>query len=119
MARKLDVKSGQSARGEWAKQEFIVEFEDGKFTSQAVFNVWGQDRVEDLRKYNVGDKVKVAFSVSSREYNGRWYTDLRAYRITSEGQAAPQQPTYATGPVPPAPTIDDMPADKQGDDLPF
>ena len=76
LAQKLPVQSGSSARGPWAKQEFILEYPDGNFTAKACFTAWGQEKVQDLGKYQVGDKVKVSFNLKSREYNGRWYNDL-------------------------------------------
>ncbi len=112
IAQKLNVQSGRSARGEWSKQEFILEFQDGNFTSNAVFSVWGEDKVKDLEAYEIGRQVKVSFGISSREYNGRWYTDLRAWRIQVTGQEA-------VGTVP-APTLNDMPDEQpDSDDLPF
>ena len=77
LAQKLPVQSGSSARGPWTKQEFILEFPDGNFTAKACFLAWGQEKVQDLGKYQVGDKVKVSFNLKSREYNGRWYNDLQ------------------------------------------
>jgi hypothetical protein len=62
-------------------------------------NVWGEDKVRELDKYQVGDKVKVSFNLSAREYNGRWYNDIRAWRIEPAGAA----PAAAPSPVPPAP----------------
>ena len=124
--QKLGVQSGTSARGAWAKQEFILEFPDGNYTSQACFTAWGQDKVQELDKYQAGDRVKVSFNLKSREYNGRWYNDLQIWRIAPAGAdvaqqpaaapAAPQAPSYQT---PPAPSLDDMPADTPEDDLPF
>jgi len=127
--QKLGVQSGTSARGTWAKQEFILDFPDGNFTSQACFTAWGQDKVQELDKYQVGDTVKVSFNLKSREYNGRWYNDLQIWRISPAGQGAPASaPAYeapqapAAAPAPafeaPAPTLEDMPAD-ESDDLPF
>ena len=81
IVRKLNVQSGTSARGAWSKQEFIFEYQEGNFPSQVCFNVWGDDKVRELEKYQVGDKVKVSFNLSAREYNGRWYNDIRAWRI--------------------------------------
>ena len=75
LAQKLPVQSGSSARGPWAKQEFVLEFPDGNFTAKACFTAWGQEKVQDLDKYQVGDKVKVSFNLKSREYNGRWYNE--------------------------------------------
>ena len=130
LAQKLPVQSGNSARGPWAKQEFILEYPDGNFTAKACFTAWGQDKVQDLGKYQVGDKVKVSFNLKSREYNGRWYNDL-IWKIAPAGAqpAAPaQQPAPQAKPAPqaaawqqaPAPTLEDMPADSEGaEDLPF
>lgn len=92
--RKLGVQSGTSARGEWSKQEFIVEYQEGNYPSQVCLNVWGPDKVKELEKYQIGDKVKVSFNINSREYNNRWYTDLRAWKIEAE---APAPENYTTG----------------------
>jgi hypothetical protein len=133
LRQKLGVQQGTSARGPWAKQEFILEFPDGNFTSQACFTAFGQDKVAELDKYQVGDRIKVSFNIRGREFNGRWYTDLQIWRISPAGQAtaAPAAPASAPsyGPAPaysaapasdiPAPTLDDMPADAPEDDLPF
>ena len=131
LAQKLPVQSGNSARGPWAKQEFILEYPDGNFTAKACFTAWGQDKVQDLGKYQVGDKVKVSFNLKSREYNGRWYNDLQIWKIAPAGaqpaapaqQPAPQAklaPQAAAWQQAPAPTLEDMPADSEGaEDLPF
>lgn len=131
LAQKLPVQSGNSARGPWAKQEFILEYPDGNFTAKACFTAWGQDKVQDLGKYQVGDKVKVSFNLKSREYNGRWYNDLQIWKIAPAGAqpaATVQQPAPQAKPAPqaaawqqaPAPTLEDMPADSEGaEDLPF
>ena len=116
--QKMGVQSGTSARGPWAKQEFVVDFPDGNFTSQACFTAWGQDKVQELDKYQVGDRVKVSFNLKSREFNGRWYNDLQIWRIAPAGETQPAAPAYA-GNQAPAPTLDDMPADTSDDDMPF
>lgn len=127
LSQKMPVASGTSARGPWAKQEFILEFPDGNFTAKACFTAWGQEKVQDLEKYQVGDKVKVSFNLKSREYNGRWYNDLQIWKIAPAGsqpapapvQAAPAQAAPAF-PQAPAPTLEDMPADSDAEeDLPF
>ena len=102
ISQKLPVQSGNSARGPWAKQEFILEFPDGNFTAKACFTAWGQEKVQDLAKYQVGDKVKVSFNLKSREYNGRWYNDLQIWKIAPAG-AQPAQPAQPAAPVQTAP----------------
>ncbi len=110
--RKLMVQKGTSARGEWAKQEFVIEFQEGNFPSQACFSVWGEDKLKELDKYQLGDKVKVSFNISSREYNNKWYTDLRAWRIETETPQQQDMPPQA-----PPPAVADEPLSE--DDLPF
>ena len=120
--QKMGVQSGTSARGAWAKQEFVVDFPDGNYTSQACFTAWGQDKVQELDKYQVGDRVKVSFNLKSRDFNGRWYNDLQIWRISPAGAAQPAAPAptpAAPAPVAPAPTLDDMPGEDAQDDLPF
>lgn len=135
--QKLGEQSGSSARGAWVKQEFLLEYPDGNFTAQVCLTAFGQDKVQELQKYQVGDRVKVSFNLRSREFNGRWYTDISIWRIAPAGAVAPQAdasqpqapayqpaaPAYQSAPAAPqapaydtpAPSIDDMP----GDDLPF
>ena len=129
--RKLNVQTGVSARGNWSKQEFIVEYQEGSFPTQACFNVWGEDKVKDMERFQIGDQVKVSFNINSREYNGRWYTDLRAWRIeASSGQSqagypAQQPPVQGAAPAgapaqqAPMPPAADMPDTGDDDDLPF
>lgn len=118
IARKLNVQTGTSARGAWSKQEFIFEYQEGNFPAQVCMNVWGEDKVRELEKYQVGDKVKVSFNLSAREYNGRWYNDVRAWRIEPVGKA-PAAPAVPPAPVAPPPSevpgFDSM----SEDDLPF
>ena len=85
---KLPVQTGTSARGPWSKQEFVIEYQEGNYPTQVCFNVWGDDKVKDLEKFQAGETVKVSFNLSSREYNGRWYSDIRAWRIEHAGEAA-------------------------------
>ena len=118
IARKLNVQTGTSARGSWAKQEFIFEYQEGNFPSQVCMNVWGDDKVKELEKYQVGDKVKVSFNLNSREYNGRWYTDVRAWRIEPAG-ALPAQTEAHLQQSAPLPSADDMSSPLSDDDLPF
>lgn len=114
--QKLSRQSGQSARGAWEKQEFILEYQDGNYPADVMVTAFGSDKVADLDRYQVGDPVKVSFNLRAREYNGRWYNDVRLWKIAPAGQNAAQQPPVQQAP---APTLDDMPADIPENDLPF
>lgn len=77
----LPVTEGTSKNGPWKKQEFVIEVTEGKFPKQIHMNVWGADKVDDFKKYKIGDMLTCSLDISSREYNGRWYSDIRAWKI--------------------------------------
>ena len=126
---KLTPRSGSSARGGWTSQDSVAEYQDGNYPADACITAFGDEKVRDLDRFQVGDAVKVSFNVRAREFNGRWYNDLRMWRISAPGAApaagasAPAASGYApaAGPAPmaPPPSFDDMPAAGPEDDLPF
>lgn len=75
----------KSGNGEWKKQEFVIETQS-QYPKKVLFSLWG-DKTEQINGLQAGDDVKVSFDPESREYNGRWYTDLRAWRV-ERGAAA-------------------------------
>lgn len=115
--RILPLQSGTSARGQWQKQEVVFELPD-EFSRKVCVTFFG-DRAQDAASLQVGDKLNVSVNIESREYNGRWYTDVRAWRIQ---KVQPEQPAAAPIPdLPPFETAEPaMPAGgDQFDDLPF
>ena len=68
----LAVKSGQSANGEWRKQEYVLET-DSQYPKKICFMAWG-DKID---QFNIkqGESLAVSIDLESREYSGRWYTD--------------------------------------------
>jgi len=82
----LKVEKGvaKSSGNEWQKQTLIVTNNEGYEGKEQLFafEVFGQESVENLSKYNkVGDSVVVKFNIKSNEFNGRYYTSLQAWRI--------------------------------------
>lgn len=108
---KLAVQSGESSRGPWKRQEFILEYQEGNYPTQVCINVWGEEKVNELERYAVGSDVKVSINLSSREYNGRWYSEIRAWRIdmASETANAPQAQTAASQATTTTPTTTPAP----------
>ena len=78
----LEVKSGQSANGEWRKQEYILETET-EYPKKICFMAWG-DKID---QFNIqqGENLAVSVDLESREYNGRWYTDVKAWKVSRGG----------------------------------
>ena len=79
----LPEKSGTSARGTWRKQEYILEI-PGDYPKSVCFMAWG-DRIDKF-KIQEGQELTVSIDLESREYNGRWYTDVKAWRVAPAGQ---------------------------------
>lgn len=119
---------GESQRGPWVRGGFVIETDD-TFPRQVAFTLFGEDRLAMLATLPMNSPVIVTFSPESREYNERWYTDLRCIRVVPAGAMpqAPAQgaPTMAAAPAPApaaAPTpfaSQPAPAPEGEDDLPF
>ncbi len=126
LIQKLALQSGVGKSGSnWQKQEFVIETTDSQYPQKICASLWG-DKVDMLNSFNIGVTVVVSFDISSREYNGKWYTDVRAWKIALAGQpqgtaAEPSQPAAATLPetAPEITTFTDTAAEDSADDLPF
>jgi len=80
----LPEESGTSSHSNWRKREFILTTE-GNYPKQICMVQWGDsiDKVE----IGVGEKITASIDIASREYNGRWYTDIKAWKIEQEAAA--------------------------------
>jgi hypothetical protein len=84
----LPLQTGTGRNGQWKKQEMIVET-DGQYPKKICISVWG-DKIND-DQLKIGNRLKIDFDVESREFNGRWYTDVKAWKVEVEaaGSGAP------------------------------
>jgi len=110
----LKPESGVSRAGkEWKKQEFVIETEE-QFPRKVCFTLFN-DKVSLVDGLSAGDEVEVAFNVESREFNGKWYHNINAWKI--------EKPTEENMPEPPPEfSIQDIPPEPEDDaanDLPF
>jgi hypothetical protein len=104
----LPLQTGQGKNGTWKKQELILETGDA-YPKKVCIAVWG-DKI-DMSSHKPGDEVEVSFDVESREYNGRWYTDVKAWKITGKQKQGAQQAASSAA--------DDFTPSVAEDDLPF
>lgn len=114
----LERRSGVSANGtNWTSQDFVIEI-PGQYPQSAVFNVYG-DRVQ-LDQYQIGENIKVSFDIRGREYQGKWYNTLNAWKIERIGATAPAAPQGAApaGQTAPSGPAEQPQAEAEGD-LPF
>lgn len=80
----LPKQTGEGKNGTWEKQDYILETQ-AQYPKKVCFSVWGVK----IAQYNIqmGEFVSLGVDVESREYNGRWYTDLRAWKVDRPGAA--------------------------------
>jgi hypothetical protein len=124
-----NLTEGTSARGPWRKQELIIETEE-QYPRTVCLICW-TNQIDEIQKFAPGQSIKAQIEISSREFNGKWYTDVRAWRFdpvnaqpaTAAAPAQypqqPQQPMmHQTPPVVPAQEYY-APSEDSVDDLPF
>ena len=111
LSRKLSVESGTSKAGkDWQKQSFLVDT-GSQYNPEVCFQLFGEEKIQMLSNHNEGDQVEVSFNLSSREYNGRYFHNVDAWRIeniggTNQETADPDIPSFEE-------------SENADDDLPF
>ena len=127
----LEARSGvaKASGNPWKIQEYVLETIGEQYPKKMMFSIFGEDKIQQAA-INIGDEVVVSFDINAREFNGRWYNDIRAYNIL-RGQAAqtvpaatPFPPQDAAQPAAPAaaapfPPAQEPAAEGSSDDLPF
>lgn len=118
-----NYQEGSSAKGPWKKQECVFETREQYPKKIAIigFNAMA----DSLAACTPNQPYDVKFDIESREWNGKWYTDIRAFGISAHPVAQPQQQTYTAPPPRLAPKtsqqlpLDQQPGVEENDDLPF
>ena len=121
-----NLTEGTSPRGAWRKQELIIETLE-QYPKQVCLVCWG-DRVAEAQNFTPGQVIKAQISIESREFNGKWYTDVRPFRFEMEMPQQQSQPIQQTQQFA-SQTFEQQPQNNihvtdyfttdNGDDLPF
>lgn len=78
----LPIESGAGKNGkEWKRQDFVVEFKDGDYDKIVAMTARTDGSLKTVAGLKPGQDVTVQFNVESREYNGKYYTNLTAWKI--------------------------------------
>lgn len=106
----LEEQSGVGRNGPWRKQDFVLETE-GEYPSKVCITQWG----DDIEKFAVqeGERLTAHIDIKSREYQGRWYTDVKAWRVEREAQGGGPGAPGSLGPPP------EYPAAPDDEEMPF
>jgi hypothetical protein len=108
--------TGTSARGDWTKTDFVIETEPGQYPKTICMSLFN-DNANVLSYLSAGCDVDVSFSIESREYQGKYFTNVTAISVKKTGGQPVQQP-------PNPPKIEEPQWEKTNDqdsnqDLPF
>ena len=102
----LEARSGVSkATGNtWMTQDYVVETHE-QYPRRMVFNVFGEDKI---KQFNIqqGEEINVVFDINAREWQGKWFNDIRAWRVDrvqpGQAQGAPDAGAASVPPFQPA-----------------
>lgn len=122
----LPEQSGTSAAGrEWRKKEWVLETLDARYPHKVCVQAFGEDRIANLH-FEIGKCYAVGIDIESREWQGKWFTNVTALscrEIEAPGMSAPTQSAQTFAPQPqfgqPAAPSMTSPASDETDDLPF
>lgn len=118
----MQPRGGVSQRtgNSWKSQEFVIETHE-QYPKKCVFTVFGEDKLSQMN-IQQGDELTVSFDIDAHEYNGRWFNDIRAWKVERvQAQDVPTADVTGFPPGVPAPNAApafDNSADP-ADDLPF
>lgn len=85
----LPERSGVSARGEWKSQTYVIETQE-QYPKKLAFDVFGADRIVNFG-IHLGEVINVSFEIDAREYQGRYFNQIRAWAVSRISQQSPVQ----------------------------
>jgi hypothetical protein len=88
----LEEQGGDGKNGKWAKCDFVIETSADKYPKKVCITAWN-DLIGTVKATPLESEIKVSFDISSREYNGRWYTDVKAWKVEGGSGGGSSQPS--------------------------
>lgn len=124
-----EKRQGVSGKGTaWSSQDYALQEAAEQYPKTVCFNVFGDERIKEFN-IRMGEELKVYFDIDAREYQGRWFNSIRAWKVerpnAAQAMQPAAQPSAFADPFPPAQQQaqqQQAPAQQQGqqnDDLPF
>lgn len=106
----LPIITGEGKNGTWKSQDYVIQT-DGQYAKKVCFNLFG-DKIDEC-KVQLDSEVEIEFDIESREYQGKWYTSIKAWKCTTIGGTQQAAPVAASTAMPP------VPGAGEGSNLPF
>lgn len=84
LINKLEKEAGTSKTGKpWESQTCLIDTGD-KFNNIVAIKCFGEDKIKQMNKLEIGMNVNVLCNVYSREYNGKYYNQIDGYWFTDQ-----------------------------------
>jgi hypothetical protein len=104
----LEEKSGTSQRtgNNWRCGQYVLETIE-QYPKKILFEVFGEEKIHSMN-IHIGEELTVFFNVDAREYNGKWYNQIRAWKVERQIEKVYQnaQSPVPMEPFPPLPETD-------------
>ena len=110
----LPIATGEGKNGTWRSQDYVLETAD-QYPKKVCFNLFG-DKIDQF-PIAIDEQVNVSFDIDSKEYNGRWFTNIRAWKVEKNVVSASSATVSSSSA--PATSFDATPGAGEGSDLPF
>lgn len=111
------LEQGEGKKGIWKKQQIVVEVVNGKYAKKIAVEIWND--LTDL-PYEIGKDITFDVDLESREYNGKWYSSIKGWKVvsndsvfTDKGETKEQE--IGKGEL----TQEPLPGEEDSSELPF
>ena len=96
-----DIQQGTSQGGyDWARQVIVIDVHSFNGTFSKIALTAQNQRVDDLQNYQIGDRVEVGYSVTAREWDGKWFNNVDLISINFFDEVAQAAPAPVAQPAP-------------------
>ena len=85
----MPLQTGMSKNGQWRKQDIVIETQE-QYPKKVCVSIWG-DKINESHLV-IGNILDISFELESREFNGKWYTDVKAWKIKLDENSTASKP---------------------------
>ena len=117
ISKVLPLQQGTSARGPWSKATIVIEYQSGNYTNLLALE--NMSKAEEFAALPVGAEFKFWFDVTSREYQGRYYTQCTCFSWQADGAGQAPASSPAAPQAAAAPQATAAPQTAGSEDLPY
>jgi len=93
----LGERSGQGQKGEWVSASYVLETNE-QYPKKMMFELFGRESIDKIN-IQLGETLTVVFDVIAKEYNGKWFNSVRAWRVKRGELTNFSQPIQPSQPI--------------------